>query len=121
MRRSVACVLLLIWFFSATMLGAPSPITINAAPRVLNLNQQVRITIRVEPDERNRTLLLEWWVVEGLENRKFEQVDGADSKRIFQYYLTLREGGMTTFKATILRNDQSSQVALTDAQVIGVF
>lgn len=92
-------------------------ITVDVYPKVTL--DMARVTVRLEKDDRNRNLIIEWWLFEGFENRKDEQVDGAQSKRTFQFLVKFEEGGDWTIRATIERSDGHPKVGFTSVHVIG--
>lgn len=102
-------------------LGASSPISIDVNPRVAQVKQQVKVVVKIEQDDRNRELVLEWWAMEGFVSRKYEQVDGAQTKRTFEYFIKMEECGETTIRATVKRVDNTVKSSTTDFQVMGCF
>lgn len=114
--------LLLSLFLTPLKINAQTPpVSVDAYTRVGMVGNQFRITAKLDRHPDNRSLTVEWYLHPGFENRKFYQVDGAQSQRIFQHYITLEEPGTWTVRAVLKRSPDKQLVATTTIMVRGGF
>jgi len=77
------------------------------------------VKVRVEPDARNRSLVVEWFLFEGFESRKFFQLEGEAAKKWYEFRIKFEESGEWTIRAILKRNDDSQSSSATTVRVIG--
>ena len=107
--------LLLILLLIPQLLLASQEVKLEARPRATNEASNIRI--RVEPDTRNRQLVLEWYLAEGLENRKFWELKGDQSAIYYTYLIKFTESGDWTVRARVERHDDSRVINATTVLV----
>lgn len=79
--------------------------------------QTVNVKIRVEPHAHNRHLWLIWYQFEGFESKKYWQLEGEKALKFYDARITFDEGGTWQVKAKVIKNDESSVIALTSVIV----
>lgn len=97
------------------LLLASPDIVIEARPRVTN--EYTRTMIRVEPNQANRKLVLEWYKYKGFENRKWYDLQGEASQVVFRDLIKFEESGEWTVRAILVRSDDSQKVDWTTVVV----
>lgn len=96
----------------------PAPVLIDVYTRYVMVNNQVRVRTRIIPDVRNRQLVVEWFQYPGFEDRKYYQLDGDQGPLTREFYVTMRETGVWTFAAVLVKNDGQDRDTTT-ATVLG--
>lgn len=109
--------LLLLLFPSA--LAAQSKVTLDASPRVTNVQGYSRLKARIDVDESNRQLEIRWCHDEVFCNKKFFQIQGAQRQRTFEFLVKLEEAGEWEARAILTKSDGSTSGAVTTIRVIG--
>ena len=80
-------------------------------PRITHQSTSVKIII--QKDEANRNLILEWYLFPGFENRKFWDIQGAQTERVFNYTINFTETGEWTVRAKLVKNNGNSKIDTT--------
>jgi len=105
------------WLLGAAILlaahgsaDAVDPISVTVYPRVAMALRDVMLSVRVEPDERNRWLT---WEVDGPSyyRNSTRQVNGASSPRMWQFVVKDLTEGDYVVRAVISRDNESQSIA----------
>ena len=120
LRKSLV-LMLFAWLVAASAAGpaaATAPVTVQVTPNVSMAPATVRVVVTVEPDDRNRGLVLE---ADSQEFYSSSQVtlEGDRSSRVQRFTLKNLPPGTYEIRATIQRNDGDTQVANAQYLVTG--
>ena len=80
-------------------------LTLDVYPRILWEQGDLSVQLRVEPDERSRSIDLEWWSDEGGGGAHRITLEGDRAAIRHQYFIKRLEAGEYEVAAILLRND----------------
>jgi len=97
---------------AASPAAAPPPVAVRVSPNASMAPATVRVTVTVEPDERNRGLMVE---ADSLNFYSSSEValEGTGSSRVKRFEFKNLPPGEYEVRATVQRNDGNRQVAST--------
>jgi len=97
---------------AASPAAAPPPVAVQVSPNASMAPATVRVTVTVEPDERNRGLMVE---ADSLDFYSSSEVtlEGNGSSRVKRFEFKNLPPGEYEVRATVQRNDGGRQVAST--------
>lgn len=92
-------------------LSSPSPLTISVSPHIGRSPQDVRVTTKVAPDERNRSLCIE---IDGPQYRSScWELPGKDAPITTETWLKSFPGGAYEVRVTLGRIEDGKRVEIT--------
>ena len=97
----------------------PNPLTLTVSPQVANAPAQVVVRVRVEPDQRNRELTIEWWSEEGIGGLHSRSLEGEEAPSLYRYAIKRMEQGEYVVTARVTRDDGSDLTRDTTVIVAG--
>jgi len=101
---------------AASPAAAPPPVTVQVTPNASMAPATVRVTVTVEPDERNRGLMVE---ADSLNFYSSSEVtlEGTGSSRVKRFEFKNLPPGEYEVRATVQRNDGGRRIASTQTIV----
>jgi len=103
---------------AATPSAAPPPVAVQVTPNVSMAPATVRVVVTVEPDERNRGLMVEADSPDFYSSSEVT-LDGDGSSRVQRFVFKNLPPGEYDIRATVERNDGGRQMASTMTIVSG--
>ena len=117
MRARLLLLLLIVACLALAQRGHEAPVRVDVMPRILMPKRQIRVVVWVERHASNRTLVTE---VDGpTYSRSDEQLAGEAAPRARTTHHQLNAYGWYEIRATVLRQDGSTQRALETVCVVG--
>jgi len=98
--------------------AAPPPVTVKVVPNVGMAPATVRVTVKVEPDGRNRGLMVEADSQDFYSSSEIT-LDGNESSRTQRFEFKNLPPGRYEIRATVERNDGNRQMANAEYLVSG--
>jgi hypothetical protein len=85
----------------------PQPLTLSLSSQMVAEPAQVSVHMRVEPDTRSRSLLVQWWTLDGVGGSSLIELDGERAAVRHTYPIRRMEAGEYMVTAVLIRNDGS--------------
>jgi hypothetical protein len=85
----------------------PQPLSLSLSSHMLAEPAQVSVHMRVEPDARSRSLLVQWWTPDGVGGSSLIELDGDRAAIRHTYPIRRIEAGQYTVTAILIRDDGS--------------
>jgi hypothetical protein len=95
------------------------PMTLDVYPRMIMAQSNASIRLRIEPDARSRSVLIEWDSPEGGAGGRLIQLDGEDAAIRYDVPLKGMTAGEYEVVATLIRSDGTRVTRATTLNVFG--
>lgn len=116
--KSLALAVLTGFLVAASPAAAPPSVTVQVTPNVSMAPATVRVVVTVEPDQRNRGLMVEADAADFYSSSEVS-LDGDGSSRVQRFVFKNLPPGQYEVRATVQRNDGARQMASTVTIVSG--
>ena len=95
------------------------PMTLDVYPRMITAQSNASVRLRIEPDTRSRSVLIEWTSDDADAGSHLINLDGEDAPIRFEFPLKRMTAGDYHVVATLIRNDGTRMVRATTLSVFG--